>query len=318
MYHSISDKANLQGGPDCLDLVGMVVTTKFFEDQIRFISQNYTVIPIDQYINHVTNKDVLPSNPLLITFDDGFLDNYLNAVPILEKYGCTATFFIIGNAVDASGDVILHRLYYAIDKLKQKVSKIKTDNYGEVVCDVSSKAGKLTSIKDLRKAMATMKPEEKISFLNEIEKYSSVRFPEEYKNIYMSDNHLMDIIKRGFKVGGHTMSHPNLKLLSKTDIQEEVTEMIKILKKYDISNTQVFAYPYGQKNNFNDEAKACIKEANYSCAMTTIEGLNYSKTDQYELKRIEVGNISNYELLTHTLGLVGSLKNLAKKCIGKE
>jgi peptidoglycan/xylan/chitin deacetylase (PgdA/CDA1 family) len=71
-----------------------------FEEQMAYLSQNgFTTISPDQLMSYLNHGKELPEKPILITFDDGYLDNYTNAYPILKKYGFTATIFLVTNLV---------------------------------------------------------------------------------------------------------------------------------------------------------------------------------------------------------------------------
>jgi len=69
-----------------------------FDAQMAFLRDNgyHTVTP-DELYDSLSGNAELPENPVLITFDDGYLDNYKNAFPILQKYGFKATVFVISD-----------------------------------------------------------------------------------------------------------------------------------------------------------------------------------------------------------------------------
>ena len=97
MYHYISVPP-----PDAdkyrLDLS---VTPAAFEAQMAYLAaQGYHPIRVSDLSDHLLNGTPLPPKPIVLTFDDGYLDNYENALPILEKYKFTGTFFIITQFVD--------------------------------------------------------------------------------------------------------------------------------------------------------------------------------------------------------------------------
>lgn len=90
MYHSISTIPNNSLG----------VPVEQFSEEIRWLRQhNYHSLSLEQFYQAIAHQAPVPENPILLTFDDGYADNYLAAWPILKQNGFTATFFIITNSV---------------------------------------------------------------------------------------------------------------------------------------------------------------------------------------------------------------------------
>ena len=85
MYHSIDQ--------DPLDV--HTVSPMAFEEQMHFLATRCNIIPLDQLVDHLDGKGSLPDNPVVITFDDGWANNYTVAYPILKKYRLPATMFVI-------------------------------------------------------------------------------------------------------------------------------------------------------------------------------------------------------------------------------
>lgn len=72
-----------------------------FNEQMQYLyDSGYHTITPDQLISYLKYGSALPAKPILITFDDGYLDNFTNAYPILKKYGYTATIFIVSSFID--------------------------------------------------------------------------------------------------------------------------------------------------------------------------------------------------------------------------
>lgn len=80
--------------------ISLSVLPRDFEDQMKYLKDNnyHTITPEELY-DSLSGNYQLPENPVLITFDDGYLDNYENAYPILKKYGFKATIFVISSFV---------------------------------------------------------------------------------------------------------------------------------------------------------------------------------------------------------------------------
>jgi peptidoglycan/xylan/chitin deacetylase (PgdA/CDA1 family) len=111
MYHYIS------APPTLTDLlrVGLSVPPETFAAQMKMLADNgyHTVTLLDVYDSLATGKE-LPTNPVVLTFDDGYVDNYQFAFPILQKYGFVGTFFILTGPPDASNPV-----YMSWDMIKE-------------------------------------------------------------------------------------------------------------------------------------------------------------------------------------------------------
>ncbi len=79
----------------------LAVLPEVFDEQLAYLTQqHYTVIPFSQVEDHLLRGAALPPHPIVITFDDGWRDQYEYAFPILLKYGMRATFFIPSNFPD--------------------------------------------------------------------------------------------------------------------------------------------------------------------------------------------------------------------------
>ncbi len=89
MYHSIMKKSSQFGK--------YVITDNEFENDISYLKEHgYTSISMTELINHVYGGSELPGKPVIITFDDGNLNNYIFGKPVLKKYGMKAVISIVG------------------------------------------------------------------------------------------------------------------------------------------------------------------------------------------------------------------------------
>ncbi|HNQ51515.1 MAG TPA: polysaccharide deacetylase family protein, partial [Candidatus Omnitrophota bacterium] len=92
MYHSVK--------PVVPEGNRLIVSVDAFDRQMRFVKKNnYTVLPLHDAAALIKEGRELPRKALVLTFDDGYEDNYLYAYPILKKYGLPATIFLIVNDI---------------------------------------------------------------------------------------------------------------------------------------------------------------------------------------------------------------------------
>jgi len=74
-----------------------------FEEQLLYLKQEgYESIGLLDLVLHLTRGEPLPDKPVILTFDDGYRDNYTQAFPLLERYGFAATFFLVTGPIDAA------------------------------------------------------------------------------------------------------------------------------------------------------------------------------------------------------------------------
>lgn len=95
LYHHI--------GSDDGGLPRLTVTAAEFERQLGLLKQaGFETISPEQLVAYMQGRQVtLPAKPIMFTFDDGYDDNYMYAVPVLKKYGFTAAFLVVGINVDS-------------------------------------------------------------------------------------------------------------------------------------------------------------------------------------------------------------------------
>lgn len=87
------------------------VSPEIFESQIAFLKKNkYRVIPLGEVVMAIKEKRNLPKQSVVITFDDGYEDNYTNAFPILKQYGFPATIFVITDIIGTSGQLTIGQM----------------------------------------------------------------------------------------------------------------------------------------------------------------------------------------------------------------
>lgn len=91
MYHRVTTES---------DISGLGITPVRFEQQLAFLRRaGYQNLPLTRLAEHLTTGQPLPARSVVLTFDDGYQDNYLYAWPLLKKYGFGATIFVVSDFV---------------------------------------------------------------------------------------------------------------------------------------------------------------------------------------------------------------------------
>jgi len=108
MYHKVAEE------PDFL-----TVTPEDFEQQLQFIKRHFTPIRLSDLLQHLKTQTPLPDKAALISFDDGYLDNYTNAYPLLDKHQIPFSIFLVADYI---GKTVVHdqkqQQFLSVDQLK--------------------------------------------------------------------------------------------------------------------------------------------------------------------------------------------------------
>lgn len=117
LYHHITDEA-FSGGNEI-----SLISPYDFRMHMTAIKVNFTPISLRQYYQYVTCTDgsvTLPDNPIIVTFDDGYLSNYEIAYPILKELEIPATIFVVTDTVGAmAGDGKVNYSHFTWEQAKE-------------------------------------------------------------------------------------------------------------------------------------------------------------------------------------------------------
>lgn len=111
MYHKVNPDPGTGG-------LGLRVPPDKFEWQMKYLRKNgYETVSLEDVMDHFEKGKHLPDKPIVITFDDGYKDNYRFAYPIMKKYGYTGTIFVVSKAIGNTN-------FFDVEKKLQPENKI--------------------------------------------------------------------------------------------------------------------------------------------------------------------------------------------------
>ena len=247
LYHRILNPDEV----DFLSDLGMVHTsTKNFEDHLRWLkNQNYNVINFKQVSEYKGNGHSLPPKSIVITFDDGSLDQYRNAVPLLKKYGFSATFFPIKNCVFTTKLFWLTEFYAYLNELGTKrVADILQDL--PRLPDSRVAGERIPRFSRAKRDIAfefkyLFSPKDKNSGLIRLRKESAITGSEitAFCERYMNSDQLKDLIQEGFEVGSHGVHHYPMLCLTHEEKRIEIEKTW--IDRLDPDGVKIFSLPFG-------------------------------------------------------------------------
>ncbi len=279
---------------------GKFIDPLVFARQMEYLRRKYTILPLEEAISRMEDG-TLPPYTLVMTFDDGYQNNYTYAFPVLRAHSVPATVYITTDFVDKKKPLWVDRLEYAIGMAPQgkdisKEEKISTD----------------IALRQKLKSYSTTKREEKLSELEEGAGILLKDFTGEamvYAPLSWEECRMMRPWRIAF--GAHTCSHPILSKIPLLEAREEIRESRKIVSDALGGVSPIFAYPNGQDGDFTKETRTILRELGFRGALTTIPGVNSKKTDPFTLKRISMDKTEDWDIfLLTTSGVLGWLSTL--------
>jgi len=263
------------------------VTVRQFENQISFLLKTFKPLKASDFYNGNSNL----SGGFLITFDDGFRNNFSYAVPILQKYGLQAVFFITTEFIGSREFLWTEQVTRMIQKTNKQVLEVELDK--KYSLKLSSIPDKENASQIIRKYLKNQPPlkrnkilEQMKSQLNDVE--LTINREDEERYLFMSWEEVGEMTNSGQMVGSHTHTHSILSTLN----EEESLQELKLSKEAIESHTNkpclVMSYPNGEKNDYSALQKKQLKALGYECAFTQIPPFRNYQTDRYELNRVNV------------------------------
>lgn len=265
-----------------------------FRNQMAALATYFNVHPLEDLVERAKSKD-LPPRAVAITFDDGYRDNYEYAFPILKGFGLPATIFLATGAVNG-GVPLWHDLVFdAFRRTEIRSIIIDGRDYG-----LRTQAERRAGVKAFRRYFRNRGFNNRNAVLSELTSKLAVSngsFGEQYLNWHQVEK----MSKAQITFGAHTVTHPVLTTLPLREVVEEVTTSKETIERKLGTSVRLFAYPNGQRSDFDENIKEVLKNTGFSCAATTLWGNNDEYSDPFELRRIGIWNF-NPQLCALKLG----------------
>jgi peptidoglycan/xylan/chitin deacetylase (PgdA/CDA1 family) len=250
-----------------------------FERQMELIEKYFRVFPLHELVERATAGDV-PPRSAAITFDDGYRDNYENAFPILKRIGLPATVFL-ATGVIGTGKTLWHdRVFDLFRRTRREVVTV-----GGIHYPMSTQVARRQSLKEYLALMRALPPAERDACVSRLSEAVDVPYGPDPMVPMLNWDEVETMSLGGIHFGAHTVSHPILSKMRVQDALEEIRLSRNEIEARLGRKVAMFAYPNGSRADFNETIKDLLRSEGFLGAVTTIVGLNNTKTDRYELKR---------------------------------
>ncbi|MGN0395908.1 MAG: polysaccharide deacetylase family protein [Coprococcus sp.] len=245
-----------------------------FREQIHYFKDNFNVVTMEQVIDAAEGKSELPKAAVLLTFDDGYVDNYTYAYPILEEVGVQGSFFIPGKTFSTHQLLDVNKIHYIlasanIQKLvldvKERMDFYRGAEYDYAPTEELFEGYAVANRFDcketifVKRMLQTVLPE---SLRNRIssdlfEKYVGVSEEKLAYELYMTEEQIRTMKRHGMFIGIHGYDHYWLGNLSQEQMQEDIFKALDVMDEFIDRKHWVMNYPYG---NYNQKVLDYVKQ----------------------------------------------------------
>ncbi len=307
-YHRIIDPENLNTNSDHT-LVS--ASTAQFAEQMEFVGRYFNVISNDQLLDWLSGDDILPDFPLLITFDDGYLDNYQFALPILKQHNFPAILFVASDCIESTQPFYWDLMAYCFNHTQKTQLKLPLlDHYAW-----SNEAQRNQQKRQLQLDLKQLPEIKKLQIVEQLPDVLDVAVPADaFTSLYLNWDQVRALKDSNVAIGGHTKSHPILSKISLTEARLEVADSKALIESELDQPLRAFAYPNGQYNDFNKDLESLLKEVGFEAAFSLIPGptsFYEVKQNSYAIRRIYMNQKDS--LTRFTAKLIGASRLLYRK-----
>lgn len=299
-----------------------------FRRYLVTLQRHYEFISLNRAAAILAGKEPPIRNAMVVTFDDGYKNNFTQALPVLQELNIPATFYVV---TDMSGSDDLY-WFDELDYLIQKTSEVDGDlkyRGRSIRLPKGDRKGLDRIYAELRNELKTgcSTEEEFVGELHGIAEglrrqvghsLGDVRDSDDWSAVatwddlrHASESPLVDI-------GSHTESHKRLAHASVASRRPELANSKRIIENEVGKPCPNFAYPSG---SFDDDVARQTEDAGYTTAVTTVFGLNSARDDLFKLKRVlPADHLRDVELEAFVCGLSRGLGDMARrlrKLLGK-
>lgn len=248
MYHRLTDSNIIPG-----------ISSAKFETHLQHLCTYYQVVSVEEIISDIENNNV-NANKVALTFDDGYVDFYEKAWPLLKKYNVPATVYI-------TTEFIEKKQWMWPDKVRVLLDQTKLANID------LPKIGNLQLIKEnfeknwhaISDHCLNLTETERNHFLNKLSEFLEVSLKERPTLNFsaLTWEQLLIMQNEGLNIGSHTITHPILTNIPHKQLSDELAESKQIIERKLNIKVKGICYPNGMPSDVSTVVTQTAQESGY-------------------------------------------------------
>jgi peptidoglycan/xylan/chitin deacetylase (PgdA/CDA1 family) len=268
---------------------GVIDTTaQQFEEQLLCLKRHFTFVGMDELCAFAAGA-TLPRNSVAITFDDGYLDNCEQALPILRRHAIPATFFIATSFISERRLYWWDRAAYILKRSQRSFIELRYPQALRLELEPNRSQAIFQLLRFVKEAHA---PLDLTLFLDELAKAAEVAWTSELERefaerLLMTWDHVRELRAAGMSVQSHTRTHRILQTLPPHELEEELSGSRRDIERELGEPARAIAYPVGKPIAKTSPIRAALSQAGYEIGFTNGTGPTsaWAERDRFDIGR---------------------------------
>ena len=271
------------------DWNGITTRLDTFSKQMEYIYKTYGFASSEELVNTKYDRRVV------LTFDDGFEDNYTNALPIIQAYGIPTLFFIATETINTQRETWCNELIRIILEGDGYPNYFRICEKGKMKLFLTETVEqRLALYRYFRNSMLGLNAEKRKDIFNLLKAWAgSNRYPARTTHRMMSREQILELSnKENISIGCHTVTHPSLGLLTEEQQRYEILQSKNTLEEIIGKKVDQFAYPFGGISDYNFSTISILESLNFKRAYTTTFKRKNRLDSAFEIPRVCISEMS--------------------------
>lgn len=265
MLHRVTDKLRFPDGPNR----HLSISPHFLNAVLNMLRDDgFALVSMDEAVERLRAGDAGGSRFVALTADDGYRDNMLEALPILERHSAPITVYVAPGLIDGTADLwwnVFEEVVNADGRIQLGGEQLKCD---------SSSARQLAFSRLLTAVSEDLPESERTAFVRRVAREAGVDHSAPGRATLMTWGELKRFARHPLvTIGAHTVDHHNLKRLGEAGVRFELEEGRRRITEQLGREPRHFAYPYGFAQAVGPRETALLRQAGYLSAVTTRHGV---------------------------------------------
>jgi peptidoglycan/xylan/chitin deacetylase (PgdA/CDA1 family) len=263
-------------------------TPESFEFQIRFLRDHFRLPQPSECVEILATSQAVSEPTAVITFDDGYRDNFQHALPVLRSLETSALFFLptafVGQARLPWWDHVAYVVKHS------QVARLVIEIPEPLDLDLNELPRHEALMAVIGAYLRAARPDDP-AFLEHLGRRAEVDIDSARlaASLFMSWEEARALAAAGMGIGSHTHMHRKLASLSDTEQDAELRESKQILERELDRDVEAIAYPYGGRGDFTEDTKRLTKSARYRVAFALTRGISRAGcADPWAVPRVAV------------------------------